>query len=106
MRKYGRLLRRRDDSRNIRARDLLLVPSGSPESRNIPKEFDGLLAFLGRGRTTGGRTGKRNGVADGRAAKEKEKGQTKQSVYVCVYEREGGERERGAKQENTKERGW
>lgn len=39
----------------------MLVPSGSPESRNIPEEFDGLLAFLGRGRTTGGRREKRNG---------------------------------------------
>lgn len=65
--------RRRDESRNIRerARDLLLVPSGGPESRNIPEEFDGLLAFLGRGRTTCGRRGKRNGRE--RAAKEEEK---------------------------------
>lgn len=48
--------------RNIRTRDLLLVPSGSgsPEPRNIPEEFDSLLAFLGRGRTTSGRRGKRN----------------------------------------------
>jgi len=80
---------------------LLLVSSGSPESRNIPKEFDSLLAFLGRGRTTGGRKGKRNGGE----RKSSEKGR---EMATSETERMNGRqrRRKGTVQERTKKRNW
>jgi len=78
------------------------VASGSPESRNIPEEFDSLLAFLGRGRTTGGRRGKRNG--GGRKSSEKRKrtgsGRNRKDERKMEKERRDGARER------TKKRDW